>query len=51
MNPKENEIIISFLKKHGAIKIGIFGSTARGEERPDSDIDILVEFSEVKVYY
>ena len=48
MNPKENEIIISFLKKHGAIKIGIFGSTARGEERPDSDIDILVEFSEVK---
>lgn len=48
MNPKENEIIISFLKKHGAIKIGIFGSTARGEERPDSDIDILVEFSETK---
>ena len=48
MNPRENEIIISFLKKHGAIKIGIFGSTARGEERPDSDIDILVEFSEVK---
>ncbi|HII94218.1 MAG TPA: nucleotidyltransferase family protein [Candidatus Methanofastidiosum sp.] len=48
MNPRENEIIISFLKKHGAIKIGIFGSTARGEERPDSDIDILVEFNEVK---
>lgn len=48
MNSKENEIIISFLKKHGAIKIGIFGSTARGEERPDSDIDILVEFSQTK---
>jgi len=48
MNPKENEIIISFLTKHGAKKIGIFGSTARGEERPDSDIDILVEFSETK---
>ena len=48
MNPRENEIIISFLKKHGAIKIGIFGSTARGEERPDSDIDILVEFSQTK---
>jgi len=48
MNQRENEIIISFLKKHGAIKIGIFGSIARGEERPDSDIDILVEFSEVK---
>ncbi|MCC7573771.1 MAG: nucleotidyltransferase family protein [Candidatus Methanofastidiosum sp.] len=48
MNSKENEIIISLLKKHGAIKIGIFGSYARGEERPDSDIDILVEFSETK---
>lgn len=48
MNPRENEIIISFLKKHGAIQIGIFGSIARGEERPDSDIDILVEFNEVK---
>ena len=48
MNSKENEIIISLLKKHGAIKIGIFVSYARGEERPDSDIDILVEFSETK---
>ncbi len=25
-------------------KIGVFGSFARGEERPDSDLDILVEF-------
>jgi predicted nucleotidyltransferase len=24
--------------------LGIFGSWARGEQRPDSDIDILVEF-------
>jgi len=28
----------------GVKKIGIFGSFARGEERPESDIDILVEF-------
>lgn len=26
--------------------IGFFGSYARGEEREDSDVDILVEFSE-----
>ena len=32
--------------KAGAKKIGLFGSVARGEERPDSDI--LVEFSETK---
>ena len=28
-------------------KLGVFGSFARGEETPESDVDILVEFSEV----
>ncbi len=37
----------SVLKTRFKIKdIGVFGSYARGEERPDSDIDILVEFTE-----
>lgn len=27
-------------------RIGIFGSVARGEETPTSDIDILVDFAE-----
>ena len=27
-------------------RIGVFGSFARGEERPDSDVDILVELAE-----
>jgi len=31
--------------RFGVAKIGIFGSTARGEERPDSDVDVLVEFT------
>ena len=45
MNPSErNKTLVSFLTKHGANKIGIFGSVARGEERIDSDIDILIEF-------
>lgn len=42
------EKISSFLKKEGATKVAIFGSYARGEERPESDIDILVEFPETK---
>ena len=42
------EKISSFLEKEGAIKVAIFGSYARGEEKPESDIDILVEFSETK---
>ena len=28
----------------GVAKIGIFGSFIRGEERPDSDVDVLVTF-------
>lgn len=40
--------ISSFLKKHGATKVSVFGSYARGEERPESDIDVLVEFAERK---
>ena len=31
-------------ERFGVEKVGIFGSFARGEARPDSDIDILVEF-------
>ena len=31
-------------KQFGVTKIGIFGSFARGEERPESDVDILVTF-------
>jgi predicted nucleotidyltransferase len=29
--------------KHGASNIRVFGSVARGEARPDSDIDFLIE--------
>lgn len=42
------EKISSFLEKEGATKVSVFGSYARGEEKPESDIDILVEFSETK---
>lgn len=35
--------IIEVLKKHGVKKAGIFGSYARGEEKTDSDIDILID--------
>ncbi len=35
-------------QRFGIAKIGIFGSFARGEERPDSDIDILVAFQKGK---
>ncbi len=36
--------IASYLKKHGAKKVAIFGSYARDEETSKSDVDVLVEF-------
>jgi predicted nucleotidyltransferase len=39
-------IILSHLKGFDPIKVGIFGSFARGDNKKDSDIDILVEFKE-----
>jgi predicted nucleotidyltransferase len=32
--------------QYGPERIGLFGSFARGEEQPESDIDILVKFKE-----
>jgi len=39
---RQHEPIIR--KRFGVAKIGIFGSFVRGEERPESDVDVLVTF-------
>jgi len=39
---RQHEPIIK--KQFGIAKIGIFGSFIRGEERPDSDVDVLITF-------
>lgn len=36
--------IVSYLKTQPIIRAWIFGSYSRGEETPDSDIDILVDY-------
>jgi predicted nucleotidyltransferase len=40
--------IESVLKKHDVSFAGVFGSRARGEERADSDVDLLVRFNKQK---
>jgi uncharacterized protein len=40
------KIILNCLKEYDPVRVGIFGSFARGENIEGSDIDILVEFKE-----
>lgn len=37
------EKVADILLSHGVVKAAVFGSVARGEERPESDVDFLVE--------
>ena len=38
--------IYAIAKKHKAEKLWVFGSCARRQERPDSDVDLLVRFGD-----
>jgi hypothetical protein len=49
INTKQDVIDVLYqnkpqLRALGVKRIGLFGSFVRGEQRPDSDIDFLVEF-------
>ena len=46
---KIKEIIVPVLKENGVEFAGVFGSVARGEERQDSDLDLLVRFTPEKM--
>jgi len=40
---QNREAIIDVLLRHGVKDVRVFGSVARGDDEPDSDIDLLVE--------
>jgi hypothetical protein len=40
----QKDAIHAACRQYGARRIRVFGSVARGEERPGSDIDFLVDF-------
>ena len=37
--------IAALCRRHGVAKLSLFGSAARGEMTPDSDVDLMVEFA------
>lgn len=47
MSPKialDHERIVDFCRLHHIRKLALFGSVLREDFRPDSDVDVLVEF-------
>ena len=43
------QAIAEFCRRHGIRRLSLFGSVLRDDFRPDSDIDVLVEFHPDKV--
>ena len=40
---EKREEILRIAERHGAYNVRVFGSVARGDARPDSDVDFLVD--------
>jgi len=38
------DALASICRNHGIRRLSLFGSTLKGTARPDSDVDLLVEF-------
>ena len=43
---RQRDTVRAIAAKHGATNLRLFGSAVRGEERADSDIDLLVDLAE-----
>ncbi|MGI8905559.1 MAG: nucleotidyltransferase family protein [Candidatus Sumerlaeaceae bacterium] len=40
---RRRQEILALAERHGARHVRVFGSVARGDDNPDSDLDILVD--------
>ncbi|NDJ78205.1 MAG: nucleotidyltransferase family protein [Chloroflexi bacterium] len=45
----KRQAVLDLAEKHGAKNLRVFGSVARGEAGPDSDIDLLVEWDMARI--
>ena len=41
---QNRDYIVAIAARHGATEVRLIGSMARGEARPDSDVDLLVKW-------
>jgi predicted nucleotidyltransferase len=55
MGTMDCEEVIATLRRHeaglraaGVVRLSLFGSTVRGDRRPDSDVDLLAAFDETR---
>ena len=43
---RRRDAVLAIAARHGVSQVRVFGSVARGEERPDSDIDLLIDLDD-----
>jgi len=43
LRASERDRILSIARRHGVTSVKVFGSFARNQARPDSDLDLLIE--------
>ena len=51
MDSFDTKLIEPILREHDVEYAGVFGSRARGDNRPDSDLDLLVRFCKPVGYF
>jgi len=44
LREEKRAAVLDVAKRHGAANVRVFGSVARGEATPESDVDLLVEW-------
>ena len=43
--------LAEFCRRHGIVRLRLFGSAARGDETPDSDVDLIADFGQPIGYF
>jgi len=48
LRAQKRDAVLAIAARHGVTTIRVFGSFARGEARPDSDLDLLIEAGPIR---